>query len=76
MKKKSCVLLPAAGRRTQVFHLIFTEPGKRTLARPYRRVAEFIDKDNGGFISAWEMKAFMATLFPGKCKKCFQKDKN
>ena len=24
---KSCVLLPAAGRRTQLFHLIFTEPG-------------------------------------------------
>ena len=26
--------LPAAGRRTQFFHLIFTEPGKRTLAHP------------------------------------------
>ena len=24
---KSCVLLPAAGRRTQLFHLIFSEPG-------------------------------------------------
>ena len=42
----------------------------------YRRVAELIDKDDGGFISAWEMKAFMATLFPGKCNKYLQKDKN
>ena len=31
---KSCVLLPAAGRRSQLFHLIFTEPGKHTLAHP------------------------------------------
>ena len=31
---KSCVLLPAAGRRTQLFHLIFTEPGPRGLADP------------------------------------------
>ena len=27
MRWKSCVLLPAEGRRTQLFHLIFTEPG-------------------------------------------------
>ena len=26
-RKKNCVLLPAAGRRTQLFHLIFSEPG-------------------------------------------------
>ena len=31
---KSCVLLPAAGKRTQLFHLIFTEPGTHTLAHP------------------------------------------
>ena len=29
-----CVPLPAAGRRTQIFHLKFTEPGKFTLAHP------------------------------------------
>ena len=34
MRRKNCVLLPAAGRRTQYFHLIFTEPGKCTLAHP------------------------------------------
>ena len=31
---KSCVLLPAAGRRTQLFHLIFTEPGVCGFAYP------------------------------------------
>ena len=31
---KSCVLLPAAGRRTQLFHLIYTEPGPCGLADP------------------------------------------
>ena len=32
--RKSCVLLPTAGRRTQLFHLIFMEPGNHTLAHP------------------------------------------
>ena len=31
---KSCVLLPAAGRRTQLFHLIFSEPGVGGFADP------------------------------------------
>ena len=31
---KSCVLLPAAGRRTQLFQLIFTEPGVCGFADP------------------------------------------
>ena len=31
---KSCVLLPAAGRRTQLFHLIFSEPGVCGFADP------------------------------------------
>ena len=31
---KSCVLLPAAGRRTQLFHLIYTEAGPCGLADP------------------------------------------
>ena len=34
LKWKSCVFLPAAGRRTQLFHLDYTEPGNRTLAHP------------------------------------------
>ena len=34
MRCRICVLLPAAGRRTQFFHLIFTKPGKHTLAHP------------------------------------------
>ena len=29
--------MPAAGRRTQLFHLIFTEPGDHTLAHPCTR---------------------------------------
>ena len=33
-KVKSCVLLPAAGRRMH-FHIIFTEPGPCGLAGPY-----------------------------------------
>ena len=34
MRRKNCVLVPAAGRKTQLFNLIFTEHGKRTLAHP------------------------------------------
>ena len=34
MRMKSCVLLPAAGRKTQLFILIFSEPGVRGLADP------------------------------------------
>ena len=33
-RKKNCVLLPAAGRRTQLFHLIFSEPGVCGFADP------------------------------------------
>ena len=36
MKRKNCVLLPAAGRRAQLFHLIFTEPGVHLLVHPCR----------------------------------------
>ena len=32
MRIKSCAFLPAAGRRTQLFILIFSEPGVRGLA--------------------------------------------
>ena len=34
MRWKSCVLQPAAGRKTQLLIFIFTEPGNRTLAHP------------------------------------------
>ena len=34
MRRKNCVLLPAAGRRTQLFHLIFTQPGAYLLEHP------------------------------------------
>ena len=34
VRKKNCVLLPAAGSRTQFFHLIFTKPGRRLLVVP------------------------------------------
>ena len=34
MKRKHCVLLPAAGRRKQLSHLIFTEPGVHLLGHP------------------------------------------
>ena len=34
MRRKSCILLPAAGRRTQLFHLIFSEPGVHLLVHP------------------------------------------
>ena len=36
MRRKYCVLLPAAGRRTQFFLLIFTEPGRSLFAEPCR----------------------------------------
>ena len=36
MRWKSCVLLPAAGRRTQLFHLIFTDPGDHLLVHTCR----------------------------------------
>ena len=34
MKRKNCVLLTAAGRKTQPFHLKFTEPGVHLLGHP------------------------------------------
>ena len=34
MKRKNYVLLPAAGRRMQLFHIIFTEPGVHLLGHP------------------------------------------
>ena len=34
MRWKSCVLLPAAGRRTQLFHLMITQPGVCGFADP------------------------------------------
>ena len=34
MKRKNCVLLPAAARRAQLFHLLFTEPGVHLLVHP------------------------------------------
>ena len=40
MRIKSCVLLPAAGRKTQLFILIFSEPGVRGLAYPCRCIGE------------------------------------
>ena len=34
MRWKNCVLQPAAGKRTQLFHLIFTAPGVHLLVQP------------------------------------------
>ena len=41
MRRKNCVLLPAAGKRTQLFHLTFTEPWVHLLGHPciYREMA-------------------------------------
>ena len=36
-----CVILPAADRRTQLFHLIFTQPGPRGFAYPCRPLSNF-----------------------------------
>ena len=36
MRRKNYVLLLAAGRRTQLFHLIFTKPGVHLLGHPCR----------------------------------------
>ena len=41
MRRKNCVLLPAAGRRTQFFLLIFTKPGWSLLAEPCSECANF-----------------------------------
>ena len=34
MRRKNCILLPAAARRTHLFHLIFTESGVYLLGHP------------------------------------------
>ena len=34
MRRKNCVILPAAGRRTQLFHFIFTEPRAHQKVHP------------------------------------------
>ena len=34
MRRKNCFILPAAGRRTQIFHLKITEPGVFLLGHP------------------------------------------
>ena len=46
MRIKSCVLLPAAGRRTQIFILLFSEPGVCGFADPCtgREITSKIDK--------------------------------
>ena len=36
VRRKSCVLLPVAGKRTQFFHFLFTGPGARFRADPCR----------------------------------------
>ena len=33
-RRKNCIPLPAAGRRTQFFQLLFTKPGRSLLAEP------------------------------------------
>ena len=38
MRRKSCALLPATGRTTQLFILLFTESGNHTLAHPCEKV--------------------------------------
>ena len=42
-RRKICVLLPAAGRRTQHFHLIFTEPGAHHKEHPCMNLWHCID---------------------------------
>ena len=41
MRRTNCVLLPAAGRRTQFVLLIFTKPGRSLLAEPCRPFNRF-----------------------------------
>ena len=43
MRKKNCVLLPAAGMGTQFFHIIFTKPGRSLLVVPCRDCQTFRD---------------------------------
>ena len=38
VRRNNCVLLPAANSRTQLFHLIFTEPGVHLLGHPCMRI--------------------------------------
>ena len=42
MTRKYCVLLPAAGRRTQIFHLLFTEPRAHHKVHPCRLIFNII----------------------------------
>ena len=44
MRRKNCVLLPAADRRTQFFLLIFTKPGRSLLAEPCTRLTSLIKR--------------------------------
>ena len=48
---KICVLLPAAGRRTQLFHLIFSEPGVCGFADPCKHLCRRSMKDTPTFIA-------------------------
>ena len=38
MRRENCAFLPAAGRRTQLFHVIFTEPGAHHKVHPCTHV--------------------------------------
>ena len=61
MSLKSCVLPPAAGRRTQLFLLIFTEPGVHLLGHPCNSVQSSRRVVSGGGL-ALEKLLFTITM--------------
>ena len=59
---KNCVLLPAAGRKTQLFLLIFTEPGAQHKVHPCSRNPFFVGRPSMSAMSMnkQDIEAFIA----------------
>ena len=74
LRWKSCVLLPAAGRRTQFLSLIFTEPGVHLLGHPCNTMVFLVTKPNAVIIGnylAFNVKA--TSPLGGLYDSCLQK---
>ena len=53
MRMINCVLLPAAGRRTQLFQLIFTEPRAHHIVHPC--ICSYVTQNKGKYKGASQM---------------------
>ena len=58
MMLSSCVFLPAVGKQTQLFHIIFIEPGKVILEVPCIYInIPIIIHDLFNYLLTWQMEA-------------------